>query len=48
MIDNFIVFLSVCFGIGGILKSLIIGGVFGFFFVVVIVFWREYLSCWIS
>lgn len=47
-IDNFIVLPSARFGLGGILKSLIIGGVLGLLLAAAIVFWREYLSRWIS
>lgn len=47
-IDNFIVLPSGRFGIGGIIKSLIIGGILGLFLAAAIVFWREHLSKWVS
>lgn len=47
-IDNFIVLPSARFGLGGIVKSLIIGGILGLLLAATIIFWREYLSRWIS
>lgn len=47
-IDNFIVLPSARFSLGGILKSLIIGGILGLLLAAAIVFWREYLSRWIG
>ena len=42
-IDNFIVLPSARFGLGGILKGLIVGGIVGLFLAAAIVFWREHL-----
>lgn len=47
-IDNFIVLPSARFGLGGMIKSLIIGGILGLFLAAAIVFWREHLSRWIG
>ncbi len=47
-IDNFIVLPSARFGLGGIIKSLIIGGILGLFLAAAVVFWREHLSRWIK
>lgn len=47
-IDNFIVLPSARFGLGGLVKSLVIGGILGLFLSAAIVFWREYLSRWIK
>lgn len=47
-IDNFIVLPSARFGLGGIIKGLIVGGMLGLFLAAAIVFWREHLSRWIG
>jgi|GEM_PF-1625731 len=47
-IDNFIVLPSARFGLGGVIKGLIIGGILGLFLSAAIIFWREHLSRWIG